>query len=293
MSTFDWRGILGRARLWARQSAASAAVSTLARWWNSPMLSQERRDHPLPPRLSGRMLLLCAGGVMLIPIAAWVIDIRLVSAAVLGLCLASAALPILAAPIIGAGMAAAARDQSTFTSTSPGDAALGAALVTLWRLRWLIAVGLALTPALMVSLLRLDIATFSAYRDSVLALGSAAPTDQVSLLLPGGAIPYFRLIIRDLSGGLLAWAILPLGAALGLAGALALDDVTFGQLAGLIATVAALLVSVVAWSWLSLTPLLAGPLEALRLVLLAGMVGGLGWLAIRAAKLNAQLLLIR
>jgi len=257
------------------------------------MLGKERQAHPLPPRLAGRTLALIAGGLVLVPIAAWLIDIRLVSAAVLGVCLASSALPILAAPIIGAGAAPAARDQSTFTSTSPADAALGAVLVTLWRLRWLIVAGLALTPALMVSLLRLDVATFTAYRDAVMALGSAAPPDQVGLLLPGGAIPYFRLIIRDLSGGLLPWVILPLGGALGLAGTLLLDDVTFGQLAGLIATVVGLLVCTGVWSWLSLTPLFAGPLEALRLILLAGMIGGLGWLAMWVSNLNARLLLIR
>jgi len=261
--------------------------------WNNRLFSQERIAKPLPPGLMTRTLPIIAGVTMLLPIAAWIINIRLVSAVVLGICLAAAALPALAAPVVGAGISAQARDQSTFTTTSPAEAALGSALVALWRLRWPVVVGLALTPSLMISLMRLDAATFSAYRDAVLALGSAAPPDQVQLLLPGGQIPYLRLLIRDVSGGLLPWASLPVCAALGLTGALILDDVTFGQMAGLIAAFFVLIVSAGLWAWLSLTPIFGGMFEVVRIVLLAGLLAGLGWLSTWVSKQNARLLLIR
>jgi hypothetical protein len=156
-----------------------------------------------------------------------------------------------------------------------------------------IVAGLALTPALVISLMRLDAATFSAYRDTVLALGSAAPPEEVSLLLPGGGIPYFRLFIREISAGLLPWVVLPAAGALGLTGALLLDDVTFGQMAGLIGTVVVVIVSGGVWSWLSLTPIFGGLLEIVRLVLLAGLLAGLVWFAWWISAQNARLLLTR
>lgn len=289
MSDFDWRRMLNR----GRQTVVTAVSPHALRLWNNALFSKDRQARPLPPNLMTRTLPIAAGVLMLLPIVAWVIDIRLISAIVLGICLAAAALPALTAPFLGAGTAAAARDQSTFTSMSPADAALGSAMVALWRLRWMIVVGLALTPALMISLLRLDVATFSAYRDAVLALGSAAPPDQVQLLLPGGGIPYIRLLIRDLSAGLLPWAVLPVAGALGLSGVLFLDDVTFGQMAGLIATFIVLIVTAGLWAWLSLTPIFAGMFEIIRFALLAGLLAGLLGLAYWVSKQNARLLLIR
>lgn len=289
VSNLGWRQRVSQ----AGQLVASAAGPHLLRLWQDPVLSRERQARPLPGRLLSQVLPVAAGLLTLLPILAWAIDSRLVSAVILGLCLGAASLPVLAAPIAGALTASSARDQSTFTAASPTDAARGSMLAAVWRLRWLIVVGLALTPALVISLLRLDFAAFSAYRESVLALGSAAPPEQVRLLLPGGDIPYFRLAIRDLSGGLLPWAALPTAVALGLSGALVFDDVTFGQIVGLISALVVSILTALVWAWLSLTPIFAGLLEIVRLALLGGLLAGLVWLSSWVTRLNARLLLTR
>jgi hypothetical protein len=226
----------------------------------------------------------------MLPILAWVIDSRLLAAALVGLSVGAALLPVLAAPVVSAGVVPLARDDAKFTTLQPEDAAWGAPLAAMWRLRWLILGGLALTPALMVGLLRLDLSAFSAYHDSVAALGSAAPVDQARLLLPGGGIPFVRLAMRAISAGLTVWALLPLAGTLGVAGMLVLDDVTFGQMAGLVTTAIATLLIAAVWDWLSLTPILAGLLEIVRMGLLGGLAAGIVRLAVAVNRWNARLL---
>jgi hypothetical protein len=84
---------------------------------------------------------------------------------------------------------------------------------------------------------------------------------------------------------------LPLAAAIGVTGTLLLDDITFGQLAGLIATLVAILIAGLIWNGLALTPIFGGGLEAVRMVLLIAMLIGVGWLAAWITRRNARLLL--
>jgi hypothetical protein len=289
LSNPSWRQAVQR----LRSDSAASIAQVVSGLWNNPLLSRERQLQPLPRKLVSRTLPITAGALTLLPIIAWAFDSRWGGAALLGVCLGMTLIPVLAAPILSATFVFAARDASVFTAISPGDAAIGCTLRALWRIRWLVMIGLALTPALIVSLLRLDVAAFSAYRESALALGSAAPPEQMRLLLPGGAIPYFRLSLRAVSGGLLPWALLPLSAVLGTSGALLLNDATLGQIASVVAVAGILVISGLAWNWLSITPLLARPLEAVRLALLVAMLAGYIWLAWLISRRNARLLLAR
>ncbi len=121
------------------------------------------------------------------------------------------------------------------------------------------------------------------------ALGGATPASSAATLLTGGRLPVFRLGMRVLSAALLPWALLPLLASLGVTVALRLPDPALNGLASLLGGVGAALVAGLAWAFVSGTPLLAGPREAARLLLLAGLLATPGLLARWIARLNGWL----
>jgi hypothetical protein len=229
-------------------------------------------------------------------VAVWVLRWRIPGAALGGLSIGLALLPPLIAPVASASrvarqMAVPQRDPRSLTDLDPQQVAWGLTLVTLWRLRWLILAGLLLTPVLLISLLRLDAASFEAWRASAEALGGATEAARARWLLPDGGIPYFRLALRALSGALLPWAALPLLASLGVTAALALGDASLAPLAALLGEALTLALLGAGWGLLSTTPALAGSYEVLRLLLLAALIAAPGLLARRVNAINAELLL--
>ncbi|GAB4477902.1 MAG: hypothetical protein Kow00124_21610 [Anaerolineae bacterium] len=283
-----------RARLRAVRGRIRAHIDpVLRRWWDNALLRHARRLKPL--NLHRLRLPLGLGAALLaaVTLTAWIARIRLLGAALIALSLAGAGLPVLLAPVSGAARVARQMAQPALDPRRLPDAnraAEGLVLVTLWRLRWPIIIALALTPALLIGVLRMDAASFTAWQDSAQALGGATPGARAAFLLPGGGIPYLRLILRALSAALLPWSLLPLTAAAGVLMALWLDDVGLSPLAALLAALIALPALLLLWSLLSMTPLLAGPLEIIRALLLmlflAAPIGG----AAALTRLSARLL---
>ncbi len=279
------RAVLGRIR--------ARLDPVLMRRWDNPLLRHVRRLKPLSLRRLRLPLGIVAALLATLTLVAWVARIRLLGAALIALSLAGVGLPVLLAPVTAAArvarqMAQPAHDPRRLPD--PPATAEGLALVTLWRLRWPIILALALTPALLIGVLRLDAASFAAWQDSALALGGATPGARAAFLLPGGGIPYLRLILRALSAALLPWSLLPLTAAAGVLMALWLDDVGLSPLAALLAALVALPALLLLWGLLSMTPLLAGPLEIVRALLLAGFLAAPIYGAAALTRLNARLL---
>lgn len=265
--------------------------------WGNPLLQDARRERPMPLGRIALALGIAAGAALGLAILSWIAQWRIVGAAVMAISLAPGLIAALIAAPMGAGriawqMRSSSGLQRRIDLLAPRDAVIGLSLVTLWQLRWLIAAMLALTPALVLSLLHLNIVEFSAWRDSALALGDASAIARTGWLLPDGSIPYFRLILRAASAGGLAWAALPLTAALGVTSALALRDVTLGQLTAVLGGALAGSLLLLVWEILTRTPLLAGGLEFIRLILLIGLLAlpGVGTRA--ANRLNARLLMV-
>lgn len=280
--------------------AVSARVApTVLRWWGNPLLHHQRRLKPLPGQVLRRRLPAAAGGLTLLAALAWVagqsVPGRVLGALLIGLSLGAVSAPLLAAPVVGADRVARQmlydrQDPRRLTDLDPLEVVWGLALVVLWRLRWLIVAALALTPALMISLLRLDVADFVTWRESAQALGGATAASRVHWLLPSGGIPYFRLVIRAASAALLPWAALPLFASAGVTAALRLADLSLSPLVALLGEAVTVPLVILAWNLLTLTPALAGPFEVLRLVLIIGLMAGLCALAVWVNRLNARLL---
>jgi hypothetical protein len=182
------------------------------------------------------------------------------------------------------------QDPRRLTDIDPRKVSWGLALAALWSLRWAIVAALVFTPVLVIGVLRLDVSDFATWRASAQALGEATPGGRAAGLLPGGRIPYIRLVVRALSAGLLPWAALPLLASLGVAAALRLDDLTLGPLAALLGGGVVTGVTGLAWYLVARTPLLGGMFEIVRVAVLAGLLAGLGLLAGRVNRHNAALL---
>ncbi|NDJ55194.1 MAG: hypothetical protein GYB68_19150, partial [Chloroflexi bacterium] len=202
-------------------------------------------------------------------------------------------LPLIVAPVAGADRVARQmrfprQDPRNLSGVEPPDVCWGLCWVTLWRLRWLIVVALALTPVLILSLLRLDLSDFATWRDSAQSLGSATAGGQVTWLLPDGSIPYGRLALRALSAGLLPWAVLPLLVVAGISSALVLQDASLSPLAALLGVLLGTPLLVLAWNGLTRMPLLRGPFELLRLLMLLGAGVAAVWLATRINDQNAR-----
>jgi len=268
---------------------------SVQRWWMNPLLSHARRKKPLPQIRLGRWFALSTSGVTLLSIFAWLANLGLLRALLFGTSLGVVLAIGLAAPVLSADRVArqmrfSRQDPRRLTSLEPQGAVWGLALVTLWHLRWLIIIGLVMTPALTIGLLRLDVASFAAWRDSMQALGEAAPAGVSSWLPSDGHIPYFRLVIRALSAGLLPWVMLPLLASLGVTSAVLLRDASLSPLAGLLGAVLFSGLVLLVWEGVSRTPLLAGVLEIVRLILLIGMLVGIGGAAVWVNRRNAMTL---
>jgi len=273
----------------------SRLTAVLRRWWENPLLRHARRQRPLPFRRAGQVLLVAIALLTGLVILAWITGWRPLGAALTVFSLGVAVIPVLAAPVATADRVARQmrflrQDPRRLTDLDPQAVVWGLALVTLWRFRWLIVAALAVTPALVIGLFRLDMAQFAAWRGTTSALGAISAASQAGGLLPGGRIPYVRLALGALSAGLLPWAALPLMASLGVTAALMLQDASLSPLTGLLGGVAAAVVIALAWRMIARTPLLAGPLELVRLLLLIGLLAGLGALTIWVNRKNAALL---
>ncbi len=294
----------GTPRLWREQSRASLRslraaargliVPVLRGWWSNPLLVHARHQMPLAlGRI--RVGVIGAGGALaLLSIGAWLGGWRSIGAVLTGLSLGGVLAPALIAPVAGADRIArqmrySRLDPRRLTDLDPSEVAWGLVLVTLWRLRWWIAAGLALTPVLVIGVLRLDVATFNVWRESAGALGETAEA-RARFLRPDGGLPIFRLAVRALSAGITPWAALPLLASLGVAAALALDDPSLSPLAALIGEALAVPILALVWNFVGRTPLLAGSLEVVRLVLLTGLWVGLGALAAWVNRRSAAVL---
>ncbi|MBN1430274.1 MAG: hypothetical protein JXB07_18030 [Anaerolineae bacterium] len=251
------------------------------RLWANPLLRHVRHERPLPWFVIRRWSVTAIIVVILLSGLAWVFNWRLLGALLIGASLGVILFLGLAAPVLGADRVArqmrfARYDPRRLTDLDPRVVVCGLALVTLWHLRWLIVAGIVMTPALVIGMMRLDVANFTVWRESVEALGAAAPAGASNWLPSDGHIPYFRLALRALSAGGLPWVMLPLLASLGITSALLLRDASLSPLVGLLGAI--LLSGVISFVWegLTRTPLLAGGLEVVRLVLLIGLLVGIG-----------------
>jgi hypothetical protein len=268
---------------------------TLVRWWENPLLRHARHDDPLPWLMLGRWLSVSIVVLAVLSVLAWVLNWRPLGAALIGGSLGVVLAATLSAPVLSADRVArqmhfAKHDPRRLTDVDPGEVAWGLGLVTLWRLRWLIIAGLAVTPALVIGLLRMDAANFAAWQDSVQALGASTPVSAGGWLPPDGHIPYFRLSMRAVSAGLLPWVMLALLAQLGVTSALVLRDASLSPLVGLLGGVLLSGLIVLSWEWLTRTPLLAAGLEWVRLLLLIGLLVGIGAGAVWVNRRNGALL---
>jgi len=268
---------------------------TLLRWWGNPLLHQARAARPLPWRALARVIPVAAGLLAVVAIVAWVITERALGAAMIALPLGVTLAALLSASVSGTlvtlgQLRAGGHTPRGMTTAVPHEIVWGLALVALWRLRWLIVAALIVTPALMIGALHLDVTAFANYRESALALGSAAPPEQVRLLTPGAGIPYFRLAMRALSAGLLALAALPLLASLGVSSALLLRDTPLSLTLALVGNIVALLVVLGVWQVVTTVYFLGQGLEVVRFALIAATLAGTGGLAWLVNRQNAELL---
>jgi hypothetical protein len=279
-----------RGRLTTRATAASSWL------WNNALFVHARRLHSMPIRQVG--IAAAAFGLICVvaTIMAWVLNCRLGAAGLAGISFIGVSLPVLL--IVFASVqhvAAQMRDGKLLTTAMrdlPPDAVItGLALAAMWRIRWLLVVSLALMPTFIVSLLRLEIAGYSTWQASAEMLGVATAAGQASRLLPDGRIPYLRLIIRAISGGFLAWAILPLLAVMGVAIVLALREPSLSALVALLSQLGLGGLAFAIWSNLARTPVFGGGLEILRVVLIAVLLGGLVILARQLALWSMRFLL--
>lgn len=273
---------------------SAVAASTLRRWWNNPLLRHARHRRPPPGRVVGRGLAIAAGGLALLTVLAWAAQWRWIGAALMGVSAALVLLPPLVAAVVSADrvsrqMRFTYQDPRGLADLDPDEVAWGLALVTLWQMRWLIGAALALTPALVIGLLRLDVSRFQAMQATATLLGSVA--DLPAGTLPDGRVPYIRLSMRALSAGLLPWMTLPLTASLGVTAALLLQgDTPLSSLVSLLGNTLAGALLGGLWQSLAWTPALAGMLEVVRLVLLGGLLFGLGAVTVWITQWNAGLL---
>lgn len=287
----------GLTRTWHELSIwiAKTIGPTLQRWWSNPLLHAARSESPISWRVLSRIIAAAASVMMVLAIAAWIISERTLGAVLLALSLGIVLLTLATCSFQGVASAATQFKRTSdnprqMLTADPAELVWGMALVAMWRLRWLVALCLAMTPTLMVSVLHVDVSTFINYRDSVIALGSAAPLDQVRLLGPGVSIPYFRLVLRALSIGVVPYALMPLLAALGVTTTLILRDRMLSLTLGLIASVTVLLIFGTIGQFLSSTYLLGHRLEFARLILMVAYLIGIGVLIWRVNILNADLL---
>ncbi len=287
-------GIAERLRA-AYLRAYAHLAPTLRRWWDNPLFLHARRLRRLPFRLLQYALPSTTFILTLLAVLAWALRWRALGAGLMGVSLAAVLMPLLAAPVATAGrlaqqMQSPVHDPRSLTDLDPSEVAWGLMLVALWRLRWLTLLGLVLTPTLTISLLRLDAASLEAWRGSAQALGAVTAAGRAGELLIGDGMPYFRLVLRAISGALLPWAALPLFAALGVTAALALGDASLASLVALLGEGIGAAILAMLWAAISSTPLLVGPYEMLRLLALIALLGGLLALTAPLARLNARLL---
>lgn len=287
----------------ARASLRSAEIAALNRirpwamhFWANPLLRHARRQKPFAVRRAVQAAGIAALALSALSAAAWVMNLRLLGAALMGLSMAGALAPAVIAPVASADRVArqlhsTRQDPRRLVGDlAPQEIAAGLALVTLWRLRWLIVTAAALTPALMVGILRIDVADFTVWRESAQVLGGATAAGRSPFLTAEGSIPTFRLVLRALSAGLLAWIVLPLIAELGVTAAFTVRDVSLSALVALLGEVLVALIVGGLWEFVSRTPLLAGGLEILRMLLLILLGAALVLAAVRISRYNCALI---
>jgi hypothetical protein len=269
--------------------------ATLRDWWANPLFSHARRLNPLPLDSLRRAAPIGAGALALISILTWAINWRAVGAALVGLSFGVILTLLLVAPAVGARRVAGqmqtpGQDPRQLRDVAAGDVAWGLALAALWQLRWLVVLALVVTPVLVIGVLRIELSDFATWRASTEALGDAGVGDPSARLLPGGRIPFFRLAVRALTAGLLPWALLPVLTTLGVMAALSVYEPSLSLLAALLGGAVGTAVAAAIWNVIASAPLLAGPLEIIRVMLLGGIFGGLGLLARWSNGQNARLL---
>ncbi|MBN1122702.1 MAG: hypothetical protein JXJ17_16610 [Anaerolineae bacterium] len=283
----------GCAAIWGR------VEPVLDRWWANPLLSHARRLNPLSIKQQRKWWLPAAGGLAGLAVVFWIAGHtqfgRLPGAILTGLSLGAVLIPALAAPMMAAAWVAKRLDDPAnnprqLSDLAPESVTWGLALTVLWRLRWPILIGLAFTPALVIGVLRLDMADFIVWRESARALGTATDASRAAWHLGEGRVPVFRLLMRAISAGLLPWLSLPLMAISGAAAALWLEDSSLSMLAALLAELPLIALIGAAWSFLSLTPYLAGVWEVFRLIVYGGFAALIVWASDRLNRLSAQAL---
>lgn len=282
-------------------SVVAGVTAPLAwRWWNNPLLHHARRLKPMPLGLLRAVAPWLAGLLAGSAIFAWMLGGqfagRAIGALLVGLSLGAVFVPVAAVGPVAAALAARQaqsvwRNPYALADIDPGEFTWGLALSALWRLRWAVVAGLVVTPALIVSVLRLDVVSFIAWRDSALVLNGATAASRAAWLLPDGGIPLFRLLLRALSAGMLPWAGLPLLAALGVTAGLLVPDSTLSPLAAMLGSALVGAAVMLAWRTLSLMPVLSGPGEVIRVALMAGLLALVGRAAGWLNTYNARRLL--
>ncbi len=281
-------GLWGHLRMWSDETIRPV----LRGWWKNPLFHHARRSNPMPKALALQVIGGGAAVSLLLVGLAWALNIRLLAALMAGISLAPSLLMVVAAPFLAADRLVRLsyhprHDPRLIEGIAAREVTWGLVLATLWRLRWPIMIALMLTPALVVSVMRLEVADFATWRDSAAALGMASEAARTDLLRADGAIPLFRIGVRAVSAGLMPWALLPLMTCAGLTAGLLLDDISLSPLSTLITVVVCSMGVGLAWHGLTRTGVLGGPLEIVRLLLVGGLDVGLLIAANALNSLNA------
>lgn len=269
-------GLWGHLRAWFNETIRPV----LRGWWKNPLFHHARRSNPMPKALTLQVIGGGAVASLLVVGLAWALNIRLIAALMAGISLAPGLLMVVGAPFLAADRLVRLsyhprNDPRLIEGVEAREVTWGLALATLWRMRWLIVIALMLTPALIISVMRLDLSDFATWRDSAAALGVASGAVRTDLLRPDGAIPLFRVGLRAVSAGLMPWLLLPLATCAGLTAGLLLDDISLSPLSALIVVVVCSLVIGLTWHGLTRTGVLGGGLEVIRLLLVVGLDVGL------------------
>ncbi len=279
----------------AYQGAYARLRPLLRRWWENPLWRHARRMHPLPLRLLQYALPAAALFCTLLAVLAWALRWRTFGAVLMGLSLAAVLMPLLIAPVAAASrvarqMASPVLDPRRLADLDPSEVAWGLTFVALWRWRWLLLVGLALTPTLIASLARLEAASLLVWHASAQILGAATAAGRAGETLAESGFPYLRLALRAVSGALLPWAALLCFTAGGIVIALALGDADLAPLVTLLGEALAVPLLALLWNALSATSALAGPYEGVRLLALVMLLAGLLALTILLQRLSGRLI---
>lgn len=249
-----------------------AVPGWLNRFHANPLFAEVADSRPYAVRRLFIAFLTLLAFSFSLSLLSWLFHWRLISTVMLVLSLLAAAIPLISLPLLGARrvtrtLSDVADGEITLPAIPAYEIARGFSWRTFFHARWSLCLALALFPALLLHLFRLDLANFTIWQASALNLGSAADPARTALLLPGGGIPYGRLILRMLSLAALLPMLAYFAAVTGTLSAFFRPEAGRAMLIALLFSLSLSLALLAGWQDFSLLPSFAGWAEGLRLLL--------------------------